>query len=49
MPPPSTQAYLVPNVIEQTSRGERYSDLACALLLLRTSSSSRHPRSTTLL
>ena len=32
MPPTQPQSYLVPNVIEQTSRGERYSDLYSRLL-----------------
>lgn len=32
MPPIQPQSYMVPNVIEQTSRGERYSDLFSRLL-----------------
>ena len=32
MPPTEPMSYLVPNVIEQTSRGERYSDLYSRLL-----------------
>jgi ATP-dependent Clp protease protease subunit len=32
VPPIQPQSYLVPNVIEQTSRGERYSDLYSRLL-----------------
>lgn len=32
MPPTQPMSYLVPNVIEQTSRGERYSDLYSRLL-----------------